>query len=158
MKKLKIFFSLTLETKLLLLEAFIFLAWGSILKKIPFRKITPFLGESMEETPFSRENIDVKVLKKVSQSIQLMSRYTLWESKCLVKAIAAMKMLDRRKIESTLYLGTGKDESGKLAAHAWLRSGPFYVTGADGMERYTVVGKFANRFLNEIQKGESNGT
>ena len=54
-----------------------------------------------------------------------------------------MKMLERRKIESTLYLGTGKDEDGSFAAHAWLRSGPYYVTGANGMERYTVVGKFA---------------
>ena len=42
-----------------------------------------------------------------------MSRYTFWESQCLVKAIAAMKMLERRQIESTLYLGTAKDENGK---------------------------------------------
>ena len=63
-----------------------------------------------------------------------MSRYTFWESQCLVKAIAAMKMLERRQIESTLYLGTAKDENGKLIAHAWLRSGPFYITGAEGME------------------------
>ena len=54
-----------------------------------------------------------------------------------------MKMLERRQIESTLYLGTAKDESGKLIAHAWLRSGPFYITGAEGMEKFTVVSKFA---------------
>ena len=59
------------------------------------------------------------------------------------KAIAAMKMLERRKIESTLYLGTAKDENGKMIAHAWLRSGPFYITGFEEMERFTVVGKFA---------------
>ena len=47
-----------------------------------------------------------------------------------------MKMLERRKIESTLYLGTAKDENGKMIAHAWLRSGPFYITGAEGMERF----------------------
>ena len=56
-----------------------------------------------------------------------MSKYTFWESQCLVKAIAGMKMLERRQIESTLYLGTAKDELGKLIAHAWLRSGPFIL-------------------------------
>ena len=65
-----------------------------------------------------------------------------------------MKMLERRNIESTLYLGTAKDLNGKLIAHAWLRSGPLYITGKEGMEKFTEVGKFANsiRF-----KGAENG-
>ena len=58
-----------------------------------------------------------------------MSRYTFWESQCLVKAIAGMKMLEKRNIESTLYLGTAKDEKGELIAHAWLRSGLFLCIG-----------------------------
>ena len=74
-----------------------------------------------------------------------MSRHTFWESQCLVKAIAAMKMLERRQIESTLYLGTAKDENGNLIAHAWLRSGPFYITGVEAMEKFTVVSKFAKK-------------
>ena len=41
-------------------------------------------------------------------------------------------MLERRKIESTLYLGTAKDEDGKMVAHAWLRSGPFTLLGRKG--------------------------
>ena len=56
-----------------------------------------------------------------------------------------MRMLEKRGIESTLYLGTARDESGKMIAHAWLRSGPYYITGSEGMERFTVVGKFAKR-------------
>ena len=62
--------------------------------------------------------------------------------------MAAMKMLEKRGIESTLYLGMAKDETGALIAHAWLRSGPFYITGSEGMERFTVVGKFAKRINN----------
>jgi hypothetical protein len=46
-----------------------------------------------------------------------------------------------------MYLGTAKDETGKLIAHAWLRSGPLFITGAEVMEQFTVVSKFAkNRF------------
>jgi hypothetical protein len=155
MKKVRIFLSLDMKTKFLFLEAYISLGWAGFLKTLPFNKVALILGESMSETSFSNENIDIKTLKHISHSIQIMSSYTFWESKCLVKAIAAMKMLERRHIESTLYLGTGKDASGKFAAHAWLRSGPYYVTGADGMQNYTVVGKFAKRLSDD--KGESNG-
>ena len=80
-----------------------------------------------------------------------MSRYTFWESECLVKAMAGMKMLERRGIESTLYLGTAKDETG-LIAHAWLRSGTFYVSGAEVMERFTVVAQFAKEIKQTKEK------
>ena len=53
-----------------------------------------------------------------------------------------MKMLERRGIPSTLYLGSGRDDQGQMAAHAWLRSGSYIVTGKEGHERYAVVGIF----------------
>ncbi|MCF7623638.1 MULTISPECIES: lasso peptide biosynthesis B2 protein [Bacillaceae] len=142
MKKIKAFLLLNWETKRLFIEALFFLGWARILKSVPFNKVAPSLGEHLSETSFSSVNGNVAILKSVSKSINIMSRNTLWESQCLVKAIAAMKMLERRNIESTLYLGTGKDDDGKFAAHAWLRSGPYYITGADVMERFIVVGIF----------------
>ena len=99
----------------------------------------------MEETHM-KQMMHRKTLRMISQAIHIVSKYTFWESQCLVKAIAAMRMLEKRGIESTLYLGTAKDESGELIAHAWLRSGPYYVTGAEGMEKFTVVSKFAKKF------------
>ncbi|WP_426870050.1 lasso peptide biosynthesis B2 protein [Jeotgalibacillus proteolyticus] len=129
----------------MLLETYVHLAKARIAKTKPFSEIAPSLGDHMEETSFEPEPANKRVLASVSQSVNLMSKYTFWESQCLVKAIAAMRMLEKRKIESTLYLGTGRDEHGKLAAHAWLRSGPYYITGSEGMEKYTVVGKFAKR-------------
>lgn len=100
----------------------------------------------MVETTFDINPSNRKFLAHISQTVRMMSRYTFFESECLVQAIAAMKMLERRKIESTLYLGTAKDETGKFIAHAWLRSGPFYITGNHGREEFTVVQKFAKTF------------
>ncbi len=71
-----------------------------------------------------------------------MSRYTFWESMCLVQAIAALKMLERRGVASTLYLGTSRGASGEMLAHAWLRSGPIYLTGFEQMRKFTVVALF----------------
>ncbi|MCH1624874.1 lasso peptide biosynthesis B2 protein [Fredinandcohnia quinoae] len=144
-KKIISFLKLSFDTKLLFIEAFLLLGWARILKLIPFSKLAPALGTHMEETPYSLIDLDKKQIRKVSTAIHVMSRYTFWESQCLVKAIAGMKMLRRRKIESTLYLGTARDENGKMIAHAWLRSGPIYISGAEGMEKFTVVSIFAKK-------------
>lgn len=143
MGKIKILLSLNSGSKLLLLESYMYLAWARLLKGRPFFKIAPSLGEKMKETSTDLNPEYRRKLKEISQAIHIMSRYTFWESQCLVKAIAAMKMLEKRQIESTIYLGTAKDKYGKLIAHAWLRSGPFYITGLEGMENFTVVSKFA---------------
>ncbi|PGK39345.1 stage V sporulation protein S [Bacillus anthracis] len=153
-KRLRVFLALNMETKLLFLEAFIFLGWARVLKSITFSKVAPSLGDYMNETSVAQIQQQGDTLKKVSEAISIMSRYTFWESQCLVKAIAGMKMLEKRHIESTLYLGTAKDNNGELIAHAWLRSGSFYVTGSEGMEKFTVVGSFAKRLSEDTIKGE----
>lgn len=145
LRKWKAFARMPLGMKLLMLEAYLFLGWSRVLKLLPFAKVAPSLGAQMQETPWSPPIQEhERIIRRVSKAVCTMSRYTVWESQCLVKAIAAMKMLHRRGIDSTLYLGTARDDSGQLIAHAWLRSGPFYLTGFEGMERFTVVGKFGH--------------
>ncbi|MEH7545752.1 lasso peptide biosynthesis B2 protein [Neobacillus vireti] len=144
-RKIKTFIFLDKRKKNLLIEAYVFLAWARILKSKQFSKVAPLLGTHMDETSFEHRPSDQTLLRNVSDAIYIMSDYTFWESKCLVKAIAGMKMLQRRHIESTLYLGTAKDETGIMIAHAWLRSGALYITGAEEMRRFTIVGKFAKQ-------------
>ena len=76
----------------------------------------------------------------VSKVVNRICSKTSWESKCLVRALTAQKLLKKKGISSTLYLGCGFDE-GKMVAHAWLRCGEFYVTGGDGTD-YSIVDKF----------------
>ncbi|MGQ4665900.1 lasso peptide biosynthesis B2 protein [Metabacillus halosaccharovorans] len=143
-KKLKVLLNLDIKTIGLLIEAYLYLGWARFqLLYRPFSKMAPSLGVYMKETEVENTESQRRNLKYIRHSIQIMSKYTFWESKCLVRAIAALKMLERRNIDSTLYLGTGKDENGKMIAHAWLRSGSMYVTGYEEMHRFTVTGKFA---------------
>lgn len=143
MRILKLFSSLKFSVKLIFIESYFCLAWARILKALPFYKVAPTLGKQKFETAYEIEKTHRETLANISQAVQIMSSYTFWESQCLVKAMAAMRMLSKRNIGSTLYLGTGKDEQGKLMAHAWLRSGPYYITGAEEMEQFTVVQTFA---------------
>ncbi|XEC96250.1 lasso peptide biosynthesis B2 protein [Paenibacillus tarimensis] len=138
--------------KLLHVEAWIFLGWARILKLLPFSKVAPTLGKHMVETPHSHNKEDEYIIGQIARAIDLMSRHTWWESMCLVKAIAAMKMLERRGIGSTLYMGTAKDENGKLIAHAWLRCGPYYITGFEVMHQFTVVGVFGKSLQRSDEK------
>ncbi|WP_253934050.1 lasso peptide biosynthesis B2 protein [Halobacillus sp. A1] len=127
----------------MLAEAYLFLAKARYLKSVPFERLASSLGESFQESLEHLEGMDRKELARISQSIKIMSKYTFWESQCMVQAVAAMKMIERRGMSSTIYFGTARDDNGEMIAHAWLRSGPYYITGAEGMERFTVVGKFA---------------
>lgn len=143
MKRVGIYVKMSGSMRRLIVEAYIYLAWARILKWMPFSRIAPALGTEMAETTKDQCPERRRTLSDISQAIHLSSKYTFWESECLVKAIAAMKMMEKRKIESTMYLGTAKDKEGKLIAHAWVRSGPYYITGNEGIEQYTVVRKFA---------------
>ncbi|MFC0560084.1 lasso peptide biosynthesis B2 protein [Halalkalibacter alkalisediminis] len=154
-RKVKAFLNIDREMKGMLVEAYLYLGWARFLKLLPFSKVVPSLGTKMVETSHTPNLEDKPTLRKVSNAVHMMSNYTFWESQCLVKAIAAMKMLEKRNINSTLYLGTGKDDKGQFVAHAWLRSGPFYITGAEGMERFTVIAKFAKVLTSEKLEGES---
>lgn len=152
MTKFKIFLLMNQQQKYLLIESYFYLAKARYLKSVPFSRVAPTLGIQMKETDFDIDSVNKQLLSNISQAVHIASKYTLWESQCLVKAIAAMRMLEKRQIESTLYLGTAKDESGKLIAHAWLRSGPYYITGAEERKRFTIVNKFANKAKKKRRK------
>ncbi|NBC69884.1 lasso peptide biosynthesis B2 protein [Paenibacillus sacheonensis] len=139
--------------RLLLIEAFFYIGWASILKALPFRRIAPALGQQQVETSFGPNGARETELIKIARALHMVSRHTWWPSQCLVMAIAGMKMLGRRKIESTLYMGTAKGASG-MKAHAWLRSGRLYLTGADEMKHYTVVAMFGKTFELEATQKE----
>lgn len=141
--------------KRLLAEAFLELGRARLqLLLRPFARIAPTLGSAMRETAKERAGEEERVkTMRIADAIGAVSRHTPWSSMCFTRAIAAMRMLERRGIACTLYLGTGRDERGELAAHAWLRSGDVYLTGAEEMKRFTVVGKFAKPSSAEKRTG-----
>lgn len=127
---------------MLLLESYLFLAWARILKSMPFRWVAPSLGTPMAETPREGDAAEEAAVRDVSRMLHMASRHCWWEYACMVRAIAAMKMLQRRGIASTLYLGTAKNAAGDMIAHAWLRSGSAIVTGGEEMNGFSVAGIF----------------
>jgi len=58
--------------------------------------------------------------------------------------MTAQRLLRDNHIESTLYLGVGRDKEAdnQMTAHAWLRCGPYSVCGGRG-EGYAIVARFS---------------
>jgi len=129
----------------LLLEAVWWLGLARLaLLIVPFRWIAPYLGRQKAETgPDLGAHPEEEVLR-IGWAVRATARRTPWESTCLAQAIAANRLLRRRGISSTLYLGMAKDERDEWQAHAWLRCGPHVLTGGPGHERFAVVTTFAN--------------
>ena len=111
----------------------------------PGSKLYKYLGESGSETdlgeiesPEKRRDVFF-----VSDKVNRVAKRVPWESKCLVQAMTAQRLLRSYGLRSTLYLGVGraKEEGGKMVAHAWVRCGPYYVCGGNG-DDYGIVARF----------------
>lgn len=140
------FLKLSWSEKILIIEAF-FLT-GIIrfaIVFVAFNKLAKIFGNVNEESIEIVNDAEKETIKKVGWAVNIVSRHTLWESKCLVKALTGQIMLRNRKLGSTLYLGVAKDEDKRLIAHAWLRSGTVILLGDDVKREFTMVAKFARR-------------
>jgi len=128
-------------------EALLYLAAAQLaLVVIPFHRLTPHLGAPHAQSPETfAAPIQRAQAARIRRAVQTMSRLVPWDSVCLAQALAAKWMLARRGMASTLYLGVAYDEQRKLRAHAWLRCGNLWVTGAPQHKKFTIVETFAPR-------------
>ncbi|MBQ9589231.1 MAG: lasso peptide biosynthesis B2 protein [Butyrivibrio sp.] len=108
---------------------------------VPSKKLEHRWGQKGVESPEKDTMEHYRYAYVVSMEVNRIADKTPWESKCLVRALTARFLLHRKGIETTLYLGVGKDEKGKMIAHSWIRCGEMYVTGGNG-KSYATVARF----------------
>lgn len=122
-----------------------YLAWYRFcLWHYPIEKLKVTWGTLGEDTAYEDEIRQYSYAKLVGRYVSSYARKTPWESKCLVQALTARKMMKKRHYATTLYLGVQNAQKSNLVAHAWIRSGTFYLTGGNG-EGYTIVASFATK-------------
>lgn len=107
---------------------------------IPSKYVRKYYGISGEESPPIECDENYRKAWRISYHVNRVAVHTPWESKCLVRALTAQKLLTNQKISSTLYLGVNKVNN-KMVAHSWIRTGEFCVTGGS-KEEYVIVAKF----------------
>lgn len=140
------FLRLSWGERRLLAEALWHLGWARLaVLFVPFQRIVSRVGARLVEpaAPLAAGVAEAEA-SRVGWAVRAVAARTPWTSACLVQGLAAQRMLRRRRIPSTLYLGVAQDAGGRrqLDAHAWLRCGELILTGAAGYQRYTVVASF----------------
>ncbi len=129
------------HNKCLSIEALLLSGWYRLsILSLPMRITEKKFGIRGNESTKHISEEQLLYAKRVASIANRICNQTKWQSKCLVRALVAQKLLTRKRIPTTLYLGV-KKENGKLIAHAWLRAGQLYCTGGDG-SGYTMVAKF----------------
>jgi hypothetical protein len=84
-----------------------------------------------------------QMLQDISSAIKFIAKCLPRKSKCLDQALVAQRMLARRQLANTLYLGMVKNDQKEWLAHAWVRCGNDWVIGYQAGINYTVVGTYA---------------
>ena len=129
-----------LRTRALFLSAY----YRFRMKYTSFAKFSKTIGINGFETP--EESYNIRELYIVRRAVLSVCNRTPWESKCMIQALTAKKLLNKMGYPCTLYMGVMNSPStNELQAHAWLRCGDKIVTG-DGYESYTITGKFGDDF------------
>jgi hypothetical protein len=137
--------SLSGADRRLLLEAAAALLWarGSLLL-MPFARLAARLGVPRAETLRESSPGQSAEAVRVRWALGAVARRLPWDSSCLVRALAGRRMLARRGVPCTLYLGVRRT-GGSLEAHAWLRCGNGYISGDDGMAGFTPIYSYASQ-------------
>ena len=112
---------------------------------VPFRWIVPSFGRQHQETAPTVSLAARKIAVDVSWAVQAAARHVPLRFVCLPQAMAAQRMLRRRGLASTLYLGVAlESDRALLRAHAWLRAGDKILTGEAEAARHRQLVAFGD--------------
>lgn len=143
-KKVNTFASIGNGRRLRFLQAFIYTGiYRAFILFVPFSKLKKRMGNHNNESPMEVDIVSYRVAREVRWAVTQAARHTPWESKCLVQALTAKRMMKNKGIPTTIYLGVKKNNDNEMIAHAWIRCGSYYITGGHNRVGYAVVAKFA---------------
>ena len=136
---------LTLSDYTIMAEALFYLLVSDFLiYLLPMRWWSSWIGEARQAfdakpVPEHQKQTVGKVRKNVFRANKLL----LKSSRCFALSMALKKMLSRRNISVSLYLGVNKGETGNLKAHAWVKGGERIIYGgSNASENYTQLISF----------------
>ena len=143
--KFQKFLCLSFKDKLLFFEAFFWLGvYRAAVLTLPFKYLTrDFRAYPADRQPqLSCGQRAQQQAQSIALALRRAAKATPWKSVCLPQALAAARMLRRRKIPGCFYLGVCKDTKGAMEAHAWSFCKTQILTGAPGHERFAPVSLF----------------
>lgn len=155
-KLLRKYYSIDKTERKILNRTFFWLIYAFVLARlVPLRWFSGLLGEfnPAQAGPAGGKEVAIEINSGQKELIQMLrknirrwKRYLPWKVKCFEEAIAAKKVLEKYKINSTLYMGVDKNTEKGLIAHAWLKcgkNGDIFISGEKGHKQYAIVGFYS---------------
>lgn len=145
--KLTSFFRLPARFKRLALEAGAELVRARLDTLRPATHYTRHFGELGGEVPQADPAQEVIALE-IGFVVDRVAEKLPFRALCLQRALATRRMLRRRRVPATVYLGLLRDPEKRRdttdgsPAHAWVQTGNRVVSGDEDLDRFAVVGAF----------------
>ena len=125
---------------ILFIEAWCLLALARcFIYLFPFKYIVLIL-ERKPNVNKAHRNVNPFILDEISNAIRRGCSHSFWKTKCFEQALAGKIMLNRRRINSSVYFGVA--DNGVFMAHAWLECEGRTITGGKGKDKFAVINKF----------------
>jgi len=136
---------LSMSDYVLMAEGFVYLLISNFLiYLLPMRWWVHWIGKAEEaESNALLTETQKRKLVKVRKNLFRANKLLLKSSRCFALSLALKKMLARRGVPASLYLGVNKANEGNLQAHAWVKSGKILIYGGkNAAEKYTRLVSF----------------
>ena len=108
---------------------------------LPMRWWSGWIGEvrqAADANPVAEHQ--KQTIRKVRKNVFRANKLLVKSSRCFALSLAIKKMLSRRNISVSLYLGVNKGETGSLKAHAWVKGGEQIIYGgSNASEKYAQL-------------------
>jgi hypothetical protein len=110
---------------------------------LPFKKVATWLGHA-NIVKNNAHPLSIETIKTVEEAVRRCNKYAPWKTECYTQALTGKILLQRRCIESTLFIGFVKDDEANYKGHAWLKVNEFFVTGYNSqLSQYQVHSFFS---------------
>jgi hypothetical protein len=122
------FFRLSCADRCLLINSGLLLGGIRVgLWLLPFRLVQRLLQRRARVLPASRRTYHASI-DRIAWAVTVASQYIPLGT-CLIQALAAKALLERRGHTASLYIGVARGEAGQLEAHAWVETQGRIVVG-----------------------------
>lgn len=151
MGRLQHFWRWPLALKLLFPLAWVLIGLASaFLIVAPFHMLAPVLGRNFGPMAFVpvANGRQIRRARLIGRAVTKAARFAPFRADCLPQAMAAVVLCRGLGVPCSAFLGasvTTPDQPGRLAAHAWVQSGPVPISGGTGNFRtFGVVACFSS--------------
>ena len=111
------------------------------IRVLPFRKVVAAAG-LRTRLPAAGEGSCSAEIARCRWAVNACARRLPWKIVCFQKGLALQKLLERRRVPTSLHYGVAQDQERGLTAHVWVTYRGNAIIGGEEAAGYTCLATF----------------